>query len=950
MAVFGLPHAHDDDALRAVRAAIGIRDATMRLGEELGLSEPLRVRIGINSGPVVAGAGPADQFLVSGPVVNLAARLQALAEPGEILVGETTRQLTDASVRFSTKRSVRAKGFADAVTVWPVEALSARSSRRTIPLVGRRREMDLLSGAFGRAADTSRLHLVAVRGEPGIGKSRLLDEFLASLDNTVHLMRGRASRFDEDAVFAPVAEMIRREIGAPPEASPDETAALLRSYVAKMCRPEDVESTATRLGLALGLGSDRSPDRPYRVAEVRAGLLSLVAGLAGQGPVVLAFEDLELAPGDLLELIEQLALRGRRLPVLVVCVGRDEMLDARPGWPGALPDAMSLRLEPLTDSEAVELARTSADSLDDETAARIARHAGGNPFFIVETTGMLMHERGRIGGSDAIAPLPPTVQAVVATRIDHLDPEARELVRKASVFARSVFHVSELAIVASPSKETLAHLEEEEVLVRDRDRPDVWRFGHQVVRDVAYESLPKRERLRLHLAIADALETENKYPGVVAYHLERAARASLDLMPGDRALAERAALALLQAGDVARRRMELRSAIDIYERAIALGSIDQTWAPHEAYALCGIGEARYWLGQFEDARLSLDRALRAAPEDDRTRSVAHRFLGDIALNTDADVDRADHHLTEALEAARRLPLPDGPYAIARTLLVAAWVPNARGDHDGARRMFEEALATARGNPERDRWAEARALSFIASVVAPNDDDMEAMPLLENALALGREMNDPFTTAVAEQGYGTALSTHARFEEAFPHTRAAVETFRELGARWETAAALGDLGELYRLARRPREGESHLREAIRICNEIGDRQQIGWISAELARNLRMQGRADEGRALLDEIGASIDLDSDAPALRARALLEHGAGNDVAARAATDRMLALPYIAGRANPLARATWFTGRVLGPEAAGGEEAVRKARERLIAAGWTVYLDEPDLPGANEM
>src|SRR6266496_467263 len=213
MAVFGLPHAHEDDAIRAVRAGFIIRDRTARLGESLGLPIPLRVRVGINSGPVATGSGPADQFFVAGAAVNLAARIEEAAEPDQILVGETTWQLSRYAVEFGPPRTIEAKGFEKEITARPVVQLSTRSTRRTIPLVDRRRELALLRDTFARVKESGRAHMLTLLGEPGIGKSRLVDEFVAGLDDDVRVLAGRASEFEEDVTFAPVAEMIRRELG-----------------------------------------------------------------------------------------------------------------------------------------------------------------------------------------------------------------------------------------------------------------------------------------------------------------------------------------------------------------------------------------------------------------------------------------------------------------------------------------------------------------------------------------------------------------------------------------------------------------------------------------------------------------------------------------------------------------------------------------------------------------
>ena len=256
MAVWGVPHAHDDDALRAVRAGFAIRDRTARLGQALALAVPLRVRVGINSGAVATGSGPADQFLVAGAAVNMAARLQEAAEPDEILVGETTWQLTQHAVEFGPARSVSARGFPEDAKAWPVSALTARSTRRTIPLVCRRHELRLLVDTFDRARDNGHAHLVTILGEPGIGKSRLVEEFVAGLPEDARVLVGRASEFEEDVTFAPIADMVRRELGAERDTPPAELHDRLEKMVSECCGPVETDRVVARLGLALGLGLD----------------------------------------------------------------------------------------------------------------------------------------------------------------------------------------------------------------------------------------------------------------------------------------------------------------------------------------------------------------------------------------------------------------------------------------------------------------------------------------------------------------------------------------------------------------------------------------------------------------------------------------------------------------------------------------------------------------------
>ncbi|MFB3738291.1 MAG: adenylate/guanylate cyclase domain-containing protein, partial [Candidatus Velamenicoccus archaeovorus] len=587
--VFGLPQAHDDDAIRAIRAGLAVVERVERLGRSLGLPEPLRCRVGVNTGAVAIGSEGAEQGLLFGAAVNAAARLQQGAEPGTVVVGETTRLLAQDRVEFGPERRIRAKGFEDTLPGWPVLVLAPRSSRRTIPFVDRRRELKLLRDAFDRAVESRRGHMVTLFGEPGVGKSRVVDEFVAGLREGTKVLTGRANPFEEDVTFAPIGQMLLQELGSPPDVPKEELRLRLEEVVLSCCSADRSEEIVARLGHALGLGDGPREERRSRVAEVRSGFLAFLEGISGGDPLVLVFEDLHQAEPQLLDLVEETVREARGVPLFVVCAARYGLLDERPGWGGGLGDSLNLELGSMSIEDATQLALEASEGLDAGTAERIARHAGGNPFFIVETTGMLLHVGAEMPSDVGPLPeplLPPTVQAVIAARIDHLPPDARELIRKASVFARSRFDLTELALIADPNERILAVLEDEELLVRDAERPGVWRFRHGMVRDVAYESLPKRERRRLHLQVADRLagdpSTASRYPRSIAYHLEQAARASLDLNPSDRSLPDRAVEALAGAGHLALDASEPQPAADLYERAIALAGPGSAWGRREA--------------------------------------------------------------------------------------------------------------------------------------------------------------------------------------------------------------------------------------------------------------------------------------------------------------------------------------------------------------------------------
>ena len=831
MAVFGLPHVHEDDAVRAVRAGLAIRDRMYRLQQSLGLDEPLEIRVGIETGEAATGVGPTGQLLVTGQVVNAAARLQTAGQPGEVLVGATTYALTVDAVSFGTKQEVEAKGFADALPAYPVEALTTRSSRRTIPLVGRANELDILRGSIARVNATSTPLLVSILGEPGVGKSRLADELLAGLDSDVTVLQGRAHAYGDTATFAPVTAIVREIAGIEDEMAPDEAMRRLQEVVDGCCDPSEAERVAGRLGLTIGLGAPKREESVF-VQDVQSGFLSLVEGLSGRGPVVLVFEDVHGLRPPMLDLIERVAATTRKAPqrALTIALGRPELLEERPSWGSGVANAVTLRLDPLPDDEALELVREAAGGrVGEAEALEIANRTGGNPFFIVETTGMVLRAR-QDGAASSGRALPPTVQAVVAARLDSLRHRLRDLARRASVFIYS-FDLEELATASDADAEDIRGLEDAEILVRDDDgRAPRWRFRHETVREVAYASLPKRERLSLHEGIADAL-MESGHRSYAADHLERAAQASIDLDPADRRVPDRAVDALIMAGDRARRRMESLSAVEYYERALAMAGPESSWETREARALAGMGEAHYWLGEYPAASHALARAVELGEkfDDAWTLALALRYQGDIAINVDGDLDKAEQLLADSLAAAGEL---DDAWAMSRSLLFAGWVPWTRDDFEEADAIWQRALALAEEHD--DTWAHVRALTALSINFSELHNIEEATRLIERARELADEMGDRFSVAVTVVQRGRLDQDRGNLEEAISQFDRAIEIFRELGARWELADALAARGISHRDLGRLDEGEEDLRSAIRISNELGEQQIAGWGGRALDR--------------------------------------------------------------------------------------------------------------------
>ncbi len=836
MAVFGLPHVHEDDALRAVRAAMAIRERVRRLGRSEGLTEPLEVRIGIESGEAATGLGPAGQFLVTGPVVNAAARLQSAARPGQILAGQTTHALTDQSVSYGHRRSIRAKGFDTDLAAFPAEALSARSARRTIAFVGRDSEQAILNQSLSLATVTGRPVLVTVLGEAGIGKSRLAAELLACLEAGVVVLRGRARSYTDTATFGPAAAIVSELAGIRDGEPQEKILERLRELVEPLSDAAEADATVERLALLFGMAGRR--EESAFVHDVTAGFVALIDGLTQKNTVVLVFEDAHTLRPVMLDLIERLGVKGARGPrrALILVLARPELLIARPSWGSSSGSAVMVRLDPLSMEESIELVRhAGGDQIDDEESTAIAARAGGNPYFIIETTGMLVTEGGSRQTGGAIN-LPPTVQAVVSARLDALPARLRELARHASVFMYS-FDLAELGVVdPGATVDELQMLEDAEIIVRDEGRVAAqWRLRHATLREVAYASLPKRERLRLHELVAQNLLSTG-HPSWAADHLELAALAARDLDPNDHVVTSRAADGLLAAGDRARRRMESRSAVDFYERALAMAGPDGRWGVREARVLAGMGESHYWLGEYPAAASALQRAVALAEAHDDSFALTHalRFLGDIAINVEADVDKAEALLDRSLSAAEKL---GDQFAITRTLLFAGWVPWTRDRYDESEAIWRRALSLA---GSKDRWARVRALTSLSINQVEKQDFDEALRLIEEASALAAETGDQFSVAVTAVQKGRVFEDLGRFEESLPWLDQGIAIFADLGARWELADARAQRGIAKRELGRLDEAEEDLRYAIHASEELGERQLAGWTWRAFARVAEARG--------------------------------------------------------------------------------------------------------------
>ncbi len=522
MAVFGVPAVHEDDALRACRAALEMRDAFAELGIE--------GRIGINTGEVVTGT---EERLATGDAVNVAARLQQAAQPNEILIGDSTLALLREAAETEPVDPLELKGKSARVPAYRLVRLEAAPERsHESPFVGRERELEQIRAAWDRAGREQRCELLTIVAEAGVGKTRLIAEAVTAPG--VRVVGGRCLPYGEGITYWPV------------------TAAVLQLDDVKID-----ERVREPLRAVLGEDVQTTPQ------EIAWAFRKLVEAAA---PVVVVFDDVHWGEDAFLDLIEHLELLAKA-PILVVAIARPELLDRRPQWP------VGVRLEPLAEKE-VELLIDGRVSV--ESAARILRAAGGNPLFVQELLAMT-------GDGDDVIEVPPNLHALLAARLDQLDTSERRVLERGAVEGE-LFHLGAVVTLTPEEPNVTGHLASlvRRALVRP-DHPqlpgeDGFRFRHLLIRDAAYDSLPKSDRADLHERFAEWLDNHGaelvELDEIVGYHLEQAARYRGELGAPDDPLAHRVSERLAAAGTRAHNRSDIPAALNLYARAIAVRPSD----------------------------------------------------------------------------------------------------------------------------------------------------------------------------------------------------------------------------------------------------------------------------------------------------------------------------------------------------------------------------------------
>ncbi|HEU5478173.1 MAG TPA: adenylate/guanylate cyclase domain-containing protein, partial [Gaiellaceae bacterium] len=600
MAVFGVPVAHEDDALRACRAALEMRDALPELGVE--------GRIGVNTGEVLTGT---EERLATGDAVNVAARLEQAAEAGEVLIGGETLALVGPSVDAGEDRLLELKGKSAPVPAYPLLSIRGVEERtHASRFVGRERESEQLADAWNRALHDLRCELFTVVGDPGVGKSRLVAEAFAGID--ARIVRGRCLSYGEGITYWPVVEVVKQLDALPG----DEQAA--RAIESLLGESETM------------VGTDEIAWAFRKLLEEHA-------------PLVVCFDDIQWAEETFLDLIESTALLSTGAPLLLLCMARPELLDRRPGWPA------TLRLEPLPAKEVGELV---GDAIPEEVRARIVQASGGNPLFVTEMVAL--------AGQDGDVEVPATLRALLAARLDQLDEAERKVLERGAVEGE-LFHRGTVQALTPEETEVtsrLAALVRRELVRPDQPqlpRDDAYRFRHLLIRDAAYDALPKATRAELHRRFSDWLEERGtdlvELDEILGYHLEQASRYRTELGQPDSGLAERAGSRLAAAGRRALLRGDQRAAAILLDRALAL------LRPARLDIMLELDLAEAQLTASQSAAVAEAAAERARQEGDLAGEAVARVIA--ALNRmfagEVEVDELDglaHAALPLLEEAR----------------------------------------------------------------------------------------------------------------------------------------------------------------------------------------------------------------------------------------------------------------------------------------------------------
>ena len=821
MAVFGVPRVHEDDALRAARAAVELPGG----------------RAGIATGEVVASESSPEPSVAGEPVRRAGELADAAPEGGILLADETHVLLGDAA---RTEPAGDGGGPA-----WRLLGLVPRPPPLTrapeIPIVGRESELAQLTGALERTARGRTVHLVTILGVAGIGKTRLAEEFCSGAAAEATVLAGRCVPYGEGITFWPLREIVGRLTAAAPLSQ------LLASE-------EDGALVVERVTEAIGRADETSS-----LEEIFWAFRRLLETIARERPTVILLEDVHWAEPTLLDLVEYVAERARGSPILVLCLARPELLEERPGWGGGKRNASSLFLERLSDAESERLIEALAGDFPETTRSQVHDVAEGNPLFLGQILAMLAEG----GTPEGEVPIPPTIQAVLAARLDRLGPGERTVIERAAVVGKEFSERAVVELVPDDARPFVArHLESlvgKELLNRVRSLhpgQESFEFRHMLIQQATYRAIPKRLRAELHERVADWLERTvgdqtPEYAERAGYHLEQTYRWRAELGPvadDDRELARRAAGLLAAAGRRAIRRGDMAAAVNLLERSLSLLPPDDRAGLE---LLPDLGFAMFEAGKLDRADSVLTEAIERgranhnpAVEWNATVKRAHA-----RMYTDPERIDPPRLLHDATAAADVLGELGDDLGLARAWSFMADVHWPAGRMDEAAKAAHRAAEHARraGSPREESWGlGAHAWALLHGPV----------PAADAAHGTQRLLREAEENLVLEANLLGFLAAHeamsGRFDDAREHIEQSCERLTDIGLRWQLGIQEHFGGHIELLAGDPAAAERHMRAARDSFIAMGDRWSLATVSVDLPRPLYEQGRYDEALSLVEAI--------------------------------------------------------------------------------------------------
>ncbi|HEU4864888.1 MAG TPA: adenylate/guanylate cyclase domain-containing protein [Actinomycetota bacterium] len=944
MAVFGIPLLHEDDALRAVRAAAGMRAALIELNRELERDHGvgLAARIGVNTGEVVAGDPTAGQRLVTGDAVNVAARLEQAAEPGQILLGDPTHRLVRDAVEVEPVAPLELKGKSGDVAahrlVRVLEAPAGHARHLDSPMVGRAKELELLERALDRAVTERTSHLFTLLGPAGVGKSRLIQEFLNGPGATARVLSGRCLSYGDGITFYPLAEIVEEAAGITRE---DDLGTARSKMAAQLEGADDADRIVSLVGSLLAWGGEASGSE-----EAFWGVRKLLEHLARDRPVIVVLDDVHWAEPTLLDLIDHLADWTRDAALVLLCVARPELLEIRPGWGGGKLNATTILLEPLGEGDASELVDNLLGRADIASVARnrILEAAEGNPLFVEEMLGMLIDDgllrfdgdtwRG-VDDLEQVT-VPPTIQLLLAARLDRLDADERAVMERGSVEGK-IFHAGAVATLSPATlrpnvRPRLLALARKELIRPDRAEfvgEDAFRFRHLLIRDAAYQAMPKEQRADLHERYAGWLERAAgdrlpEYEEILAYHLEQAHRYRVELGPPDertRSIARAAAARLLSSAERAQERGDYASAQSLLIRCAELSQ-----GAERARALTELAGVLSELVDYQASMNAATDAVSAAREAGAERDALRAEL--VRIDARSHVDPAyptASTRTDMESVLRRLEEIGDEDGVFRALLAVGRLDFYDGNCTKSIAVSLRLFEPARGRPYRDRAALAEGLgsgAFFGPIQVG-----EAFELIDRALGL---LPDSIVNEAALGSVRAALlAMQDRPGEARSEMARARDLWAELGHPSAMTGTSLATGIMEQLLGRPDLAEQGYREGVEFLDRLGETAYNSTMLAGLASALCEQGRFDEAEEIARrsaELTAEGDFASEAWRREAQALVHSSRGEHDAAIELADAALGYVEPTDYVQMIGEAHEVRGVVL--SAAGRSDEARTAFE----------------------